>query len=82
MGCKGNKMTIEKTTSYSIGSTKLLTPYEVAKILKVNPSLVRRYCRQGRLGTLYGKAWFITEAELEAFRAIPRKRGNPEFGKR
>lgn len=75
-------MTIEKVTSYSIGSTKLLTPYEASKILNVNPSLVRRYCRQGRLGTQYGKVWLISESQLEAFRDKPRKRGNPNFGKK
>lgn len=75
-------MTIEKVTSYYIGSNKQYTPYEASKILNVNPSLVRRYCRQGRLGTLYGKVWLISESQLEAFKAMPRKRGNPNFGKR
>lgn len=75
-------MTLEKVTSYSIGLTKLYTPYEVAKQLGVNPSLVRRYCRQGRLGTQYGKVWLISESQLEAFEAMPRKRGNPNFGKK
>lgn len=73
-------MTIQKVTSYSIGQTKLLTADEVAKLLHVNASLIRRYCRQGRLGQyLYGR-WLISPDELEAFKKIPRKVGNPTFG--
>lgn len=75
-------MTIEKVISYSIGPSKLYTPIEAAKLLNINSSLVRRYCRQGRLGTQYGKVWLISESELEAFKAQPRKVGNPNFGKR
>ncbi len=73
-------MTLEKTITYSIGLSKLYTPIEAAKILKIDSSLVRRYCRQGRLGTQYGKVWLITEADLEQFKQQPRKVGNPEFG--
>ncbi len=73
-------MTLEKTITYSIGPSKLYTPIEAAKELSINPSLVRRYCRQGRLGTQYGKVWLITESELEAFKQQPRKVGNPNFG--
>ena len=73
-------MTIEKQVSYSIDQTKLYTADEVAKLLKVNASLIRRYCRQGRLGKyLYGR-WLISPDELERFKAVPRKVGNPEFG--
>jgi len=75
-------MTIQKQTSYHIDNTKLHTADEVAKELNVNPSLVRRYCRQGRMGQfIYGR-WLISPAELEVFRAKTRKRGNPNFGKR
>ena len=73
-------MTIEKVTTYSIGPSKLYTPIEAAKILSIDSSLVRRYCRQGRLGTQYGKVWLITEADLERFKQQPRKVGNPDFG--
>jgi len=75
-------MTIQKQTSYHIDNTKLYTADEVATILGVNPSLVRRYCRQGRMGQyIYGR-WLISPSELEAFKAKPRKVGNPTFGKR
>ena len=73
-------MTLEKITTYYIGNDKQYTPNEAAKILKIDSSLVRRYCRQGRLGTLYGKVWLITEADLERFKQQPRKVGNPDFG--
>ncbi len=75
-------MTIEKQISYSINNAKLYTVDEVARMLNVNPSLVRRYCRQGRLGQfLYGR-WLISPDELESFKLQPRKVGNPNFGKR
>lgn len=71
---------VEKVISYSDSETKLYTVDEVAKLLKVNSSLIRRYCRQGRLGEyIYGR-WLITPDELEEFKAKPRKRGNPDFG--
>jgi len=75
-------VTIQKQTSYHINNTKLYTADEVAKELHVNASLIRRYCRQGRLGQyIYGR-WLISPSELEAFKAKPRKVGNPTFGKR
>lgn len=75
-------MTIEKVTSYSLNNTKLHTTDEVAKELNVTPALVRRYCRQGRLGKfIYGR-WLISPDELERFKQQPRKVGNPNFGKR
>jgi excisionase family DNA binding protein len=75
-------MTIQKQTSYHINDTKLYTADEVAKLLNVNPSLIRRYCRQGRLGRyMYGR-WLISPDELARFKAKPRKVGNPTFGKR
>lgn len=75
-------MTIEKVTSYSINDTKLYTADEVSRLLNITPSLVRRYCQQGRMGQyLYGR-WLISPSELEAFKAKPRKRGNPNFGKK
>ena len=67
-------MTIEKVILY--------TADEVAGILNITSALVRRYCRQGRMGKyLYGR-WLISPAELEAFNAVPRKVGNPNFGKK
>ena len=73
-------MTLEKITTYYIGNDKQYTPIEAAKILNIDSSLVRRYCRQGRLGTQHGKVWLITESELELFKQQPRKVGNPDFG--
>lgn len=58
----------------------LYTPDEAAALLNISPALVRRYCRQGRLGKLLGGRWFITPADLARFKAAPRKSGNPEFG--
>ena len=65
-------MTIEKITFY--------TPYEAAKELSITPALVRRYCRQERLGKWVGNRWQITSEELKKFKVQPRKVGNPNFG--
>jgi len=65
-------MTIKKVTSY--------TADEAAKKLNITPALVRRYCRQGRLGKWVGNRWLITPEELKKFKVQPRKVGNPNFG--
>jgi predicted site-specific integrase-resolvase len=75
-------MTIKKVTSYFDDGIKMLTAAEAAEKLSVKAGIVRRYCREGRLGQLEGKVWLIAPAELERFKAIPRRRGNPNFGKR
>ena len=59
----------------------MLTADEAAEKLNISAGLIRRYCRQGKLGQLSGKVWLISPDELERFKAIPRKRGNPNFGK-
>jgi predicted site-specific integrase-resolvase len=56
---------------------KLLNARQAAERLGVTPSLIRRYCLQGRLGTKVGYQWIITEEELEAFEKIPRPVGKP-----
>ncbi len=59
---------------------KLYTVNEVAKKLNITEALVRRYCRQGRMGRfIYGR-WLISPDELESFKQQPRKVGNPTFG--
>lgn len=64
----------------NLNPDELLTVDEVAKILKVNASLVRRYCREGRLGQSVRGRWLISIEDIDRFQNIPRKRGNPEFG--
>lgn len=53
---------------------------EVAELLKVDKSLICRYCRQGkikaeRFGPL--KQWFIRKSDLQKFK--PEPRGNPNL---
>jgi predicted site-specific integrase-resolvase len=69
-------MTIEKVTSY------LYTADEAAGMLGISAALVRRYCRQGRLGKRVGNQWQILPRDLEKFQAKPRKSGNPNFGRK
>ena len=54
---------------------RLLTITQAAERLGLSPSLVRRYCRQGRFGFKLGKQWVITEAEAATF--TPNRPGRP-----
>jgi hypothetical protein len=57
--------------------TKLLTPAQAAAELNLTPRIIRRYCKQGRLGQKIGGRYIITRADLERFRNEPRKVGKP-----
>lgn len=56
-------------------TTKRYTTLEAAAELGVSESLVRRYCREGRLGERIGRNFAITEAQLQKFKAEPRTVG-------
>ncbi len=56
-------------------STKRYTTAEAAAALQISESLVRRYCREGRLGTRIGRNFSITQKQLTDFQAAPRPRG-------
>jgi len=56
----------------------LLSIPEAAERLGLSPSLVRRYCRQGRLGQRVGGRWVISEIELVRFDKEPRPVGYPK----
>ena len=53
-----------------------LTVDEIAKKLRRNPELIRRWLREGRLrGERIGWSWTITPAELDRFkRTAPERR--------
>ncbi len=61
--------------------TNLLTTTQAAAILNLDESVMRAYCRQGRLGSKIGRQWLITTAELKRFAKKPRPVGNPGWGK-
>ena len=65
-----------------------LTVKEASERLGISPSLVTRYCREGRfdkgkvVGAIsLGKQWVVMAWAIEEFEKIPRERGNPKFGK-
>ncbi len=64
----------------NLDSNELLTVDQAAKVLGIDACLVRRYCRLERMGQQMGGRWMISMEDIERFQAIPRKRGNPEFG--
>jgi len=50
------------------GLEKLLLPAEVARILRVTPRTVERYCKQGKLRAVkVGRLWRIPKSSLEEF---------------
>lgn len=56
---------------------ELLSVKQAAEELGLSENRVREFCQEGRFGEKVGHQWIITRAELEDFKKIPRKRGNP-----
>jgi excisionase family DNA binding protein len=50
---------------------------DAAELLGISPGLVRRYCRQGRLGSRHGRDYRITAEQLAEFAKLDRPRGKP-----
>lgn len=56
---------------------------EAAAFLGLSPSVVRKYCDEGRLkADRVGRNWIISRKSLEHFRDKPRPVGNPNFRRR
>lgn len=59
------------------------TTEEAGKLLGLDPSMIRRACRQGKLGDRIGRNFSITQAQLDRFIASRRtarkrqRRGRP-----
>ncbi len=54
----------------------LLTVTQAAERLGLSAPQVRVHCAAGRLAARqFGRAWLIEPAEVERFRAVPRRRG-------
>lgn len=60
-------------------ATTLKTAYtteEAGEYLGMDPSMIRRYCRQDKIkAKKIGRDWLIEKAELDRFE--PQPRGNP-----
>ena len=66
----------------TITENRWYTVAEVAESLGVTAGRVRQFLAEGRLsGEKFGHLWAINQSELERFRAIDRKPGNPDFKK-
>lgn len=56
---------------------------EAAEYLGIEPVTLRRYALDKRIhGYKAGANWVFTQDELDRFKAIPRKVGNPNFGRK
>jgi excisionase family DNA binding protein len=56
----------------------LLDIPQAAQRLGLSQSLIRRYCRQGRLGFKLGSRWVIPLDHIEQFVKEPRPAGRPK----
>ena len=59
------------------GNMQLLTTEQAARRLGLSAGLIRRYCRQGRLGKRVGRNFAISESDLRKFAAVARLIGKP-----
>lgn len=60
----------------------IFTSAEAAEVLGIDPSMVCKYCRDGRLdGEKIGRDWIIKKDALNKFAREPREPGNPAFKK-
>ena len=51
-----------------MGTEKLLTVEDAAKVLLVKPTTIRKWLKAGKLkGMKMGRLWRVRESELEAF---------------
>ena len=57
---------------------QLLGIPQAAERLNLSTSIVRRYCRQGRLGGKVGGRWVVPSDQLEQFVKEPRPTGYPK----
>lgn len=55
----------------------LLTVKQAAKVIGICPSLVRRYCNDGRLPAQFLGVWLIFKSDAEDFAKHPRLPGRP-----
>ena len=55
------------------------TTKQAAARLGIDDSIVRKYCREGRLGERIGRNFSITEDDLRTF--IERRKAKPRFGR-
>lgn len=59
----------------------LLTVNQVAERLERDPSLIRAYCRQGRIrAERHGRDWLIEESAVAKFEKTRRGPGRPPAG--
>lgn len=65
--------------SIEIGNIKLFSVEELADILKVTPSTIRIYCREGRIkGRKFGVKWYIPEESLKEYFCTSKEKNNFE----
>jgi predicted site-specific integrase-resolvase len=59
-----------------------MTPKMAGEKLGLSKRMICEYCKQGRIKAVFrhGQYW-IEPKSLEEFEKIPRRRGNPGFGK-
>jgi excisionase family DNA binding protein len=46
---------------------RFLTPDEAAKVMRVNPQTVMKWCRQQKMGVKAGRKWLISQEEVDRY---------------
>lgn len=59
-------------------TTRFFTVAQAAERLGLSYSRILQFCKAGRLGRQYGRAWLIEDAQLRAFAKLKRKPGKPK----
>lgn len=59
-----------------------LTVADAARKSGISESVIKHACADGKLtAQKFGKTWVFTLEDFEAWQAIPRKKGNPNWSK-
>jgi len=46
---------------------RFLTPAEAAKVMRVNPQTVMKWCRKRKMGVKSGRKWLISQEEVDRY---------------
>ncbi len=57
----------DHTQSLSPPSPRFHTPHEAAKVMRVNPQTVMKWCRQKKMGVKAGRKWLISQDEVDRY---------------
>ncbi len=57
----------DHTQRIGLPGPSFLTPDEAAKVMRVNPQTVMKWCRQKKMGVKSGRKWLINQKEVDRY---------------